>query len=220
MAQQYQPVLDAELAFARQICGDIPIADRKKIKSAADSALHDAARHLAQQPRPAVRQNRQNHASSEPVAAIRDALLKAVDENTTEEVSRGYREEAARRIAIRKRAAIGNIVTRLDALLCLTKQQRSDVASSLADHWDIACEKWVRFNFPFSYAPQVPDQHLKCLTADQRSIWSGLQKIDYAMMAFPGEANPPPDDGWWSGEEAEEVPNDVRVLRLLKLKLE
>lgn len=219
IAQQYRPTLDAELAFVRQVCGEIPIVQRKAIKAAGELALQDAADRMAQQQRQPGRLTRQKLATTNPVTIIRNALDRAVNETVSHDVSLRYREEAARRIAIRKRAAIGNIVARLDVLLCLNEQQRSDIADSLAENWDVSGEKWARFSFPGSYAPQIANQHLKCLSPDQRSLWSGLQKIDFGM-GNPNGADPLPDDGWWSGEESEDVSLDVRVLRLLKLKLE
>jgi hypothetical protein len=223
IAQQYRPTLDAELAFVRQICGEIPIAQRKAIKAAGEVALQDAADRMAGQQRQPGRLTRQKLAATNPVTIIRNALDRAVNETVSQGVSQHYRDEAARRIAIRKRAAIGNVVARLDVLLCLNEQQRIDIADSLAENWDVSGENWARFSFPGSYAPQIANQHLKCLSPDQRSLWSGLQKIDFAMGA-PNGADPPPDDGWWNGKGTEDfyedVSPDVRVLRLLKLKLE
>jgi hypothetical protein len=212
-AEQLRPVLSTELAFARQICSDLTIHERKKIKAAGESALQslallEAERH--RQPRAGKQAD-----SGHPVDQLRAKLTAAIKEHAPPETGQRYAAEAARRIGNRRRATIALVVARLDGLLYLTDEQRQEIAISLADFWQTDWENWLQFSLPLPYLPAIPEGHVRCLTADQKTVWHSLQKTDFRVPVFQAFVQPL-DDLWWMEPE----PIVDRVFKILRERLE
>ena len=179
--QQFRPILLAELNFIRQTCDLIP-AQRPKIKAAGEEALAEAVKAMAQQQ---VRQNG-NTVPRDGRRTIRDALEKVLKETLTPEQMEKYTAEATRRTALRKRAAILNVVARLDTSMCLTKDQRQKITESISSSWQEKWEQWLMMSvYGDQYVPIVPDNLLVAhLNEDQKAVWNGLQKVDFTFWGL------------------------------------
>jgi hypothetical protein len=211
-AMQFQPLLQSELEFARQICGDLPIEQRVKIKAAGDASLQEAAQQMANMQQPQQIQARRV-AAAKPVDAakiIREGLSKSIQETVAEDIAAQYVEAATRRREQHKRAAIMVALSRLDATLCLTDEQRRSIAESLTAKWEDKWDSWLMLGiYGGQYMPQVPDEHLRCLSADQKEVWRGTQQIDLGFVHFHMNGQPPVDDGWWAGEKPQPAPQQA-----------
>ena len=199
--EQFRPILTVELNFIRQMC-DLTPEQRPKIKAAGEASVTEAARKMAEmrvrQMRVAVAQNSQ----PDPRRIIRDALAKVLKETLTPEQMAKYTEEATKRTAIRKRAAILSVVARLDSTMCLTAEQRDKITESISAGWQDKWEQWLFMSiYGDQYFPMVPDQHVVThLNTEQKSVWSGLQKADFGHWGGDGQV--PENDGWWGDEPA------------------
>ena len=200
--RQYRPILTTELNFIRQMC-DLAPEQRPKIKAAGEASLNEAVLKMAEFQGGRMRGGvRVQNAQPDPQRAIRESLAKVLRETLTPEQMTKYETEATQRTALRKRAAIRYVVARLDSTLCLTSEQRDKMAQSITAGWQDNWENWLRFSsYGDQYFPQVPDQHVvPHLDADQKSMWSGLQKVNFGSSS--GGGNVPADDGWWGDEPA------------------
>ncbi len=200
--QQYRPILTTELNFIRQVC-DLTPEQRPKIKAAGEASLKEAALKMAElqggQMRGVARaQNEQPN----PQRTIRESIAKVLQDTLTPEQMAKYKAEATQRAALRKRAAIRCVVARLDGTLCLTAEQRDKISQSITAGWQDKWEQWLMLSvYGDQYFPMVPDQHVAThLDADQKSVWSGLQKVDFGYYGGGGIAEA--DDGWWGVEPA------------------
>ncbi len=201
--QQYRPLLITELNFIRQIC-DLAPEQRPKIKAAGEASVKDAALKMAELQGGRVRGVRiakvvQNE-QPDPRRMIREALAKVLQETLTPDQMAKYTGEATQRTVRRKRAAIRCVVARLDATLCLAPEQRDKIAASITVGWQDKWELWLMLSsYGDQYFPVVPDQLVAShLNVDQKSVWSGLQKVDFGVSSGGGNADP--DDGWWGQE--------------------
>lgn len=195
--QQFRPILLAELNFIRQHC-DLAKEQRPKIKAAGEAALTAAVRKMAEQ----QMGNRGGmQGAADPRRTIRDALAKALKETLTAEQMAKYTEQANQRAALRKRAAILNVVARLDTIMCLTAEQRGKITESISAAWQENWEQWLFLTvYGDQYFPTVPDQLVVAhFNADQQAVWNGLQKVDFGFWHPGGVAEQ--NDGWWGGEE-------------------
>lgn len=198
--QQYRPILTTELAFIRQVC-DLTPEQRPKIKTAGEASLKEAALKMAElqggRMRGGVRlQNEQPN----PQRTIRESIAKVLQETLTPEQMGKYKAESTQRTALRKRAAIRCVVARLDGTLCLTAEQRDKISESITAGWQDKWEQWLMLSvYGDQYFPMVPDQHVAThLDADQKSVWSGLQKVEFGY--YFGGVIAEADDGWWGVE--------------------
>ena len=198
--QQFRPALLAELNFIRQTCDLVP-AQRPKIKAVGEEALAEAVRAMAQQQ---VRQDG-NVVQRDGRRIIRDALAKVLKETLTPEQMEKYTDEATRRAALRKKAAILNVVARLDSTMCLTQEQRQKITESISSAWQEKWEQWLVMSvYGDQYVPIIPDNLLVGhLNADQKAVWTGLQKVDFTFWGGGGEVEQ--NDGWWGDEPAKKA---------------
>jgi hypothetical protein len=220
IARELQPILIGELAFLRQICGNISTRDRRRIKAAAELALQDAAMRGSEsrKQQDQQRRNRQRIMTVvAPISVLREGLARTVHENLPAELSDRYVAEAAHRIANRKRVVIGVIVSRLDDILYLTAAQRGEIRDSLNDYWVPDWEKWLHFSQPPPYVPAIPEGHLASLTFNQRSVWNSLQKVDPGALSHSSMRLQ--RDPWWE-ERAKTNPTSETVFRILRDRLE
>lgn len=204
--EQYRPILATELNYIRQMC-DLTPEQRPKIKAAGEASVKEAAKRMAQL------QGRQmrgggiavNNTPPDPRRIIREALAKVLKETLTPEQMAKYTEEATKRTALRKRAAIVSVVALIDSTMCLTVEQRDKITESISTHWQDKWEQWLMMSaYGGQYFPMVPDEHVvKHLNAEQKSVWSGLQKVDFGFWGGDGQAQE--NDGWWGDEPAKAV---------------
>ncbi len=200
-AQQYiqmlQPTLWTELDFVRQVC-ELKPEQRPKIKAAGEESLKKAAREIAQ-PRVAGGGRRQT-SQMDAATTIRTGLAQALKETLPGEQFDKYSHEAAQRMAHRKQAAILGVVARLDALLCLTAEQRDKLVETFNANWQGDWEHWLMLHhYGGQYLPQIPEQHVvPHLNEEQKSVWRGVQKIGVGGI-WGGEGRERTPDDWWEG---------------------
>ena len=202
--QQYRPILMMELNFIRQMC-DLKPEQRPKIKATGEAAVTQIVRQLAEQQGRAMRGVNfveREAAPADPRKFIRDALAKVLKETLTEKQMAKYTDEATKRTAVRKRAAIHSAVALLDGTLCLTAEQRDKITESITANWQDNWEQWLMLSmYGGQYFPTIPDQHVTThLNAEQKSVWSGLQKMDFGFWGGDGQEQQ--NDGWWGDEPA------------------
>jgi hypothetical protein len=207
--QQYRPYLLTELNFIRQMC-DLPKEQRPKIKAAGEAGLREAATKFAK-----TQQRRQGIDVSQfsPRTIIRQALEQALKETLTEEQMARYTAEAAARTAQHKRAVILSVVSRLEGALCLTGDQREEITKTLTSNWQDKWESWLTVHqYGDLYFPQVPDQNIvPCLNEQQRSVWSGFQKIVVNQNVGPA-AQQLDDAEWWGDLPEKRAPEFLKAL--------
>lgn len=201
--QQLQPILNSELAFIRMTC-DLPKDKRGTVLKAGREVLDDAALKLAEQQnraRGGVRVAVQaSTVVNDPPKAIRAGLDAALKDVLTEEQLKLYREEANYRKEQIKQAAIHSVIARLDGMLCLTAETRDKIAETISGNWQESYERWLQIHqYGDQYFPSIPDQLVSVhLNAEQRQIWTGLQKIGIGGWGnFNGLGVGIADDGWW-----------------------
>ena len=199
--QQYRPILTTELNFIRQVC-DLTPEQRPKIKTAGEASLKEAALKMAELQGGRMRGVRVQNEQPDPQRTIRESIAKVLQETLTPEQMAKYKAEATQRAALRKRAAIRCVVARLDGTLCLTADQRDKINQSITAGWQDKWEQWLMLSaYGDQYFPMVPDQLVAThLDADQKSVWSGLQKVDFGYYGGGGIAEA--DDGWWGDAPA------------------
>ena len=201
---QFRPFLLEELNFVRLVCSDLSPQQRPKIKLAGEASLKLAAKQMAEV------QNRQNRGAGlvmqarvmpEPRKMIRAAVAKALQETLTDEQKIRFQRDAADRTEQRKSAAILSVVSRLDGCLFLNADQRRKITDQISSNWKDSWEQWLMMSsYGDQYFPVIPDQYVvPHLNADQKSVWQGLQKIDFGAWWGGGNQNQP-NDGWWGDE--------------------
>jgi len=136
-----------------------------------------------------------------------------LEKTLTPEQMAKFTEEATQRTALRKRAAILTVAARLDTTLCLTIEQRDKIVTAISAGWQDTWEQWLMISvYGDQYFPLVPDQHVVShLNADQKSVWTGLQKVDFGFWG--GGGNGEADDGWWGAEPPKADAPVQRILR-------
>ncbi|MBC7821999.1 MAG: hypothetical protein IAG10_34370 [Planctomycetaceae bacterium] len=200
--QQYRAILTTELNFIRQVC-DLTPEQRPKIKAAGEASLKEAALKMAELQGGQMRGGfRAANEQPNPQRIIRESIAKVLQETLTPEQMAKYKAEATQRTALRKRAAIRCVVARLDGTLCLTTEQRDKISQSITAGWQDKWEQWLMLSvYGDQYFPMVPNQHVVShLDTDQKSVWGGLQKVDFGYYGGGGIAEA--DDGWWGVEPA------------------
>ncbi len=224
--QQYQPVLMTELNFIRQMC-DLKPEQRPKIKAVGEASVKEVVRRLAEQQGRAMRGVNfveREAAPADPRRFIRESLAKVLKETLTEEQMAKYTEEATQRTALRKRAAIHSAVALLDSALSLTVEQRDKITESISTNWQDNWEQWLMLSmYGGQYFPTIPDpQVVTHLNDDQKSVWNGLQKVDFGFWGGDGQEQQ--NDGWWGDEPAKAAaPNGAirffgGIVEILKLE--
>lgn len=209
--QQYvqllQPTMWRELDFVRQTC-DLTPDQRPKVKAAADAAVKEAARAMLKP----QRQPTTMIASK----AVRDSIHDALKQTLTADQLEHFKTEATAREAATKKAAIQSVVSQIDGALFLTQEQREKICAALDSNWQPEWEHWLSMRehqFGEQYLPQVPDQQITPhLTAEQQTVWRGLQKISFNSWQNNGRRQP--DDAWWTGK----IDNTAKA-KALKVKV-
>ena len=196
--QQYRPILVAELKFIKNRC-DLPKEKRPKIKAAGEAALKETALRMAelQAPMQGIRET-----PADPRRQIRDALKKALKDALTAEQMMKFEADTADRAALRKRAAILNVVARLDPILCLNAEQRDKITKEIDAAWQERWEQWLTLSiYGDQYFPDVPQNLItNHLNEEQKNVWNGLQRVDFGFWHPGGEDLQ--DEEWWGGAPA------------------
>ncbi len=195
--QQYvqvlQPAMWRELDFVRQVC-DLTPEQRPKVKAAADAAVKEAAKSMLKPQRQPT--------SMVATKAVCDGINDAMKEMLTAEQLDHFKAEAADRDAAIKKATIHSLVSQLDGILFLSREQRDKICAALDSNWKPDWEYWLMMRehqFGEQYLPQVPDQQVvPHLTSEQQTVWRGLQKISF--NAWHNNGRRQADDAWWTGK--------------------
>ena len=178
---QMRPLLRMEYQFIRSVCEPTK-AQRKRIAHAGELALREAASKYTdwQFGRNRVVANGVMAVAPDPRKIIQDGLLAAVKINLSNELFERYRKEIEERQEESKRTAIQALVTKLDAHLILSSDQREKVAEALAKKWDNGWNsQQAYFNLEYPYFPMIPDQGMIPLLSDaQKKVWAGTQKVN------------------------------------------
>ena len=195
---QMRPLLKMEYQFIRSVCE--PTKDqRKRIAHAGELALREAASKYTdwQFGRNRVVVNGVMAVAPDPREMIQGGLLAAVKINLSNDHFERYRKEIEERQEESKRTAIQALVTKLDAHLILSSDQREMVAEALAKKWDNGWNsQQAYFNLEYPYFPMIPDQGMIPLLSDaQKKVWAGTQKVNInSGFNFQQFDNGPLDD--------------------------
>lgn len=187
--QQLRPLAKTELNFVRAVCQ--PNAEQsKKLKVASDAAMKTAVKKFAEiqkKMQQGVRAG-QEPQWPDPRKLMSEVLLKSVKETMSEEAAKRYEAEIEKRAAARKRAALLNLVAKIDKDLVLTADQRDKLAESLDKNWkDSWCQQLETFMYGDAYFPALPDaQVLPVLTEKQKHIWNGIPKQHNMIWGWAG----------------------------------
>ncbi len=187
--QQLRPLAKTELNFVLAICQ--PNAEQsKKLQAASDAAMKTAVKKFAEIQKKMQQGLRagQEPQWPDPRKLMSDVLLKSVKETMTEDAAKRYEAELAKRAAARKRAALLNLVARVDKDLVLTADQRGRLSEKLETNWqDSWCQQLETFMYGDTYFPALPDaQVLPLLTEKQKQIWNGIPKQQNMIWGWAG----------------------------------
>ena len=187
--QQFRQLSKTELSFVRAICQ--PNAEQsKKIKVASDAGLKTAVKKFAEVQKKMQQGMRAGEEPQwpDPRKLMSDALLKSVKETLSADQAKRYVAELEKRAAARKRAALLNLVAKLDKDLVLTADQRGKLTEALDSNWKDAWGQQLEvFMYGDTYMPVLPDAHvLPVLTEKQKQIWNGIPKQHNQIWGWAG----------------------------------
>jgi hypothetical protein len=124
----------------------------------------------------------------DPRKIISDELLKSVKTSLSPDQAKRYEAELEKRSAARKRAALLNLVAKLDKDLVLSADQRGKLSEALTANWK---DEWGQqievFMYGDTYMPVLPDaQVLSVLTDKQKQIWKAIPKQQNQIWGWAG----------------------------------
>lgn len=187
--QQFRQLSTTELNFVRAVCKPDKEQD-KKIKAASNAALKTTTKKFAEVQKKLQQGIRagQEPEWPDPRKLMSEVLLKTVKESMSEDAAKRYEAELEKRAAARKRAALLNLVAKLDKDLVLTADQRGKLSEALDKNWkDSWCQQLETFMYGDTYMPVIPDaQVLPALTEKQKQIWNGLPKHHNQIWGWAG----------------------------------
>jgi hypothetical protein len=187
---QFQQLLKTELRFVQTVCR--PNAEQyKKIKAAGDVALQATVKKFAEVQKQLQQggfRAGQQPQFPDPRQMISSALLLSVKQNLSADQLKTYEQELASRAAARKRAAMLNLIAKLDRDLVLTAEQRGKFTKLLNDNWQESWEQQLEvFMYGDQFFPVLPDDKVTpLLSANQKSIWSRLPKHQNTIWGWAG----------------------------------
>ncbi|TXT22000.1 MAG: hypothetical protein FD138_3841 [Planctomycetota bacterium] len=180
--QQFRQLSKTELNFVRAICQPDKEQD-KKLKTASNAALKTAVKKFAEIQKKLQQGIRAGEQPEwpDPRKLMSDVLLKSIKETMTDEAAKRY-------AAARKRAALLNLVAKLDKDLVLTADQRGKLTEAINSNWkDSWCHQLETFMYGDAYMPLLPDaQVLPVLTEKQKQIWNGIPKQHNQIWGWAG----------------------------------
>lgn len=187
--QQFRNLAKTELNFVRAVCRPNKEQDQK-IKAASDVALKVAVKKFAEIQKKLQQGIRAGEQPEwpDPRKLMADVLLKSAKETLSSEQAKRYETELEKRAAARKRAALLNLVAKLDKDLVLTAEQREKLTDALNSNWkDAWCQQLEVFMYGDTYLPVLPDaQVLPALTEKQKQIWNGIPKQHNMIWGWAG----------------------------------
>ncbi len=106
---------------------------------------------------------------------VTDQLAKSLRPTLSAEQAERYRLELEERAKARKQTALLSLLARLDKVLLLSAEQRTQVGEVLKKNWDDSWAHTQWFRFEGRQFPLLPsDKLLPILTANQRVVWQGV----------------------------------------------
>jgi hypothetical protein len=187
--QQFRQLSKTELNFVRVVCRPDKEQD-KKLKAASAAALKTAVKKFAEIQKKLQQGIRAGEQPEwpDPRKLMSDVLLKSIKETMSEEAAKRYEAELEKRAAARKRAALLNLVAKLDKDLVLTADQRGKLTEAIEKNWkDSWCQQLETFMYGDAYMPVVPDaQILPVLSEKQKQIWNGIPKQHHQIWGWAG----------------------------------
>lgn len=187
--QQFRQLSKTELNFVRVVCQPDKEQD-KKLKAASAAALKMAVKKFAEIQKKLQQGMRAGEQPEwpDPRKLMSDVLLKSIKETMSEEAAKRYEAELEKRAAARKRAALLNLVAKLDKELVLTADQRGKLTEAINSNWkDSWCQQLETFMYGDAYMPVVPDaQILPVLSEKQKQIWNGIPKQHHQIWGWAG----------------------------------
>lgn len=187
--QQFRQLSKTELNFVRTVCQ--PDAEQlKKIKAASEVGLKVTVKKFAEiqkKLQQGVRAGEQPQ-WPDPRKLMSDVLLKSIQETMSDDQVKRYEAELEKRLSARRRAALLNLVAKLDKDLVLTGDQRGKLSEALNSNWqDAWCHQLEVFMYGDSYMPVLPDAHiLPSLTEKQQQIWTAIPKQHNQIWGWAG----------------------------------
>lgn len=214
--QQFRQLAKTELNFVLAICQ--PNAEQsKKVKAASDIGLKTAVKKFAEIQKKLQQGIRAGEQPQwpDPRKLMAEVLLKTVRETISEDQANRYEAELTKRSAARKRAALLNLVAKLDKDLVLTADQRGKLTDALNSNWQDAWSQQLEvFMHGDTYMPVLPDaQVLPSLTEKQKQIWIGIPKQQNMIWGWAG-------GGFLQAVEVEEALAEPAVQADVEIKVE
>ena len=188
-AEQFRPLLKAEMSFLRAIC--LPTDEQSKtiakvgersLKTIAESFTAQMTKNLADlgtiHEKPVVFDPRQR---------IQESLAESVRQILSAEQGERYREELEKRNAFLKQALLLNVVAKIDEDLALTTEQRKQLTESLSSHtkkdWTGYAELLLSGDHPT--VSLLRDEHvLQFLSETQKEVWRDIDKTDGRFLEW------------------------------------
>lgn len=187
--QQFRQLSKTELNFVRVVCQP-DVEQSKKIKAAGDVALKTAVKTFAATQKKLQQGMRAGEQPEwpDPRKLMADVLLKSVKETLSVDQAKRYEAELEKRSAARKRAALLNLIAKLDKDLVLTTDQRGKLTDALNSNWKDGWGQQLEvFLYGDAFMPALPDaQVLPILTEQQKQIWNAIPKQHNQIWGWAG----------------------------------
>jgi hypothetical protein len=188
-----QPVLKKELAFANRVC-KLEKPQRAALNEAGQEAIKKAAYQYVQAQHNPQQQNiafnvGRNIAQPNPLKMLQAAFLDTAREQLPAQSFDALQAEYAKRDEYRKQVLIENLLVVLDRKLNLTKQQRTDIATSLSAEWNDSWAPQIQC-FLLTDQDMIPRFPDKCvspyLQPAQKTIWDNMpgKGVQFGFDAF------------------------------------
>lgn len=192
---QFRTLWAAEVAFVCRV-SDLGPSDQAQIRRGQEEALQGAVRQWALVQVQTGGHGRVARHSYQPHRFVQAKVKELVHERLEAAALAHYDAEVAKRSAHLKTVSIQSIVAHLDRRLLLSPQQRSDLASRLAEDWQEQWGKVLRLRVGRDQQlPGLPDHYLiPILTEAQRRVWNHSRKksfsVPFAIEMLPRAAQP------------------------------
>lgn len=202
----FRPLLNRELAFARQSCPGLAPDARRAVLAAGERAVEAVALTAAT----AMLGGRQQRFGQATQRTIHHAVAAALKDAVRPEEFAHYEREAESHQARREKAARLRIVLALDEELDLTAGQREAVLAALHAHWQDAWMSTLdeRRGTTIDDRPIAPDFAIACvephLTDEQKREWSawcraaGRRGVGTKESVIGTVEGSPQPDAWWT----------------------
>ena len=206
LEQVFRPLLNLELALARQSCPGLEPDARRAVLAAGERAVKGVALTAAT----AMLGGRQQQFGQGARRLIHDAVAAALEDVASPEEFAGYEREAESRQTRREEAARLGIVRWLDEELHLTTGQRDAVLAALHANWQ---DDWMRMldarrGKTIDGRLIAPDFAITCiephLTDEQKREWSawcraaGRHGVGTNESVLGNVLGLPQPDAWWT----------------------